>query len=247
MGYTDGKSLALQFVRWLERMAITRSDSIIVITETMAKHFRSEYSVENKFFIIPFGVDDTLFDPNPEKRRKNRAIYTGNFGDAHAFRPFLRGFASIEDENFKLLLVGSGKRRDELENFVEELGISDRIKFYDVVPREEIPDLLLESMLSFVPLQTDQQLDYARPTKLLESMAMGTPFIASAVSEIERVAEESQGGIAVENDPEEIADAIRQIREGDSTKMGQNAVNFIDLEHRWSTLSSRAADALAVN
>lgn len=247
LGYTDGDSLALQFVRWLERIAITRSDSVIVITETMADHFRDKYSASGKFSIVPFGVDDELFEPNPGTERKNRAIYTGNFGDAQAFRPFLRGFASIDDEEFTLVLVGSGKRRDELERFVEELGISDRVEFYGVVPREEIPELLAESRLSFVPLRTDQQLDYARPTKLLESMAIGTPFIASSVSEMEWVAEESRGGLAVENNPEEIADAIRQIRDGDPTKMGQNAVDFIDSEHRWSTLSTRVAEALATN
>jgi glycosyltransferase involved in cell wall biosynthesis len=242
-GYADADSFVLQFVRWLERTAMTRSDRVVVITETMADHFRDRYGVGEKVLVVPFGVDEDLFEPTPEAERDPRAIYTGSFGDAQAFVPFVRGLANVDDD-FDLLLIGTGKRRDELEALVREEGLTDRVEFHGVVSREEIPGLLAGSTLSFVPLRTDQQLDYARPTKLLESMAVGTPFVASAVSEMSWVAEESGGGIAVENDPEEVASAIRDIRQGNPAEMGENAVEFIDAHHRWPVLADRVADAL---
>lgn len=245
-GYVEKGTVPYRFVTELERRAIQSSDHILVITQTMAEHFGEKYEVPTeRFTLVPFGVDEELFTPRPASASTDTVVYTGNMGEAHALRPFILAFKHLEGIS-ELRLVGTGKRRDELEALCEQEGLTDRVTFEGVVPREEIPEILSEATASLVPLKQDQNLDYARPTKLLESMAVGTPYIASTLREIERITEESKAGFAVNNDSKEVAEAVRKLIENDElqAEMGTRGVEFINKEHRWPGLATRADRAI---
>ncbi|QGX94816.1 glycosyltransferase WbuB [Haloplanus rallus] len=246
LGYAEQGTLAYRYVWTLEWLAITKSDSVTVITETMAHAYVEKFEVSrDKFTLVPFGVDSELFTPAPETSESTRILYVGNMGDAHALRPFIEAFQQLPAA-YTLELVGDGKRRAELEAFTEQLGITDRVTFVGYVARAEVARRLQDSALSIVPLQQDFQLDYARPNKLLESMAVGTPYVASNIQEIRRVSEESGGGLAVANEPDAIANAIKELMSHPSRReaMGKAAVSYIDTHHRWPLLGERIADLI---
>lgn len=241
IGYVETGTVPYRFVAALERRAIQRSDHVLVITQTMAEHFAEKYDVSlDRFTLVPFGVDEELFTPRTDSTDSNTVVYTGNMGEAHALRPFIRAFHHL-DGVAELQLVGTGKRREELETLCREEQLTDRVSFNGVVPRTEIPEILSNATASFVPLQQGHNLDYARPNKLLESMAVGTPYVASSLREIERITDESSAGFAVDNDPEQVATAIRQLVEDSELRngMGTRGVEFIDREHRWPELATR--------
>lgn len=246
MGYAEEGTLAYRYVWTLEWLAITRSERVTVITETMAQAYVEKFDVSrDKFTLVPFGVDNDLFTPSPETTESNRVLYVGNMGDAHALRPFIEAFQQLPSE-YSIELVGEGKRRNELEEFADELGISDRVKFSGFVERSEVAHRLQESALSIVPLQQDFQLDYARPNKLLETMAVGTPYVASDITEIRRITEESGGGVVVSNDPDAVARAIKYLLDAPEKReqMGRDAVSYIDSHHRWPLLGDRVSGTI---
>ncbi|QLD86832.1 glycosyltransferase family 4 protein [Natronomonas halophila] len=246
LGYVEKDTVPYRFIAELERRAIQNSNHVLVITQTMAAHFAEKYDVSmDRFTLVPFGVDEELFAPQPGSADTDTVVYTGNMGEAHALRPFILAFKHLEDVA-ELRLVGTGKRREELEALCREEGLTGRVRFEGVVPREEIPKILAEATSSFVPLKQGQNLDYARPTKLLESMAVGTPYIASSLREIERITEESGAGFAVDNDSEEVANAVRKLVDDDDLQreMGERGVEFINREHRWPELATRVDKAI---
>ena len=246
MGYVEEGTIQYRYVWTLESLAITKSDAITVITETMAQAYVDKFEVpREKFTLLPFGVDSDLFVPTPERTDPNRVLYVGNMGDAHALRPFIEAFQQLP-ERYILELVGDGKRRDELETFVDELGISNRVQFSGFVKRSEVARRLQNSALSVVPLQQDFHLDYARPNKLLESMAVGTPYVASDIRELRRVSKESNSGVVTSNDPDAVAEAIQTLLKSPEQRerMGKDAISYIDEQHRWPILSTRAAEVL---
>jgi glycosyltransferase involved in cell wall biosynthesis len=245
-GYVDNTSLSFRLVAALERWAIVRSDHVIVITETMRDHFCSTYDTDpSRFSIVPFGIDTELFDSSDVDRSPGRVAYIGNLGDVHALIPFFEAFSHLP-ERYELHVVGTGKRRQELEKVRDDLGISERISFHGVRPRSEIPSILARADVAVVPLKIGVQLDYARPNKLIEAMAVGTPYVGSAVEEIEVVTEQSGAGIAVPNDPEAIGDAIRRISEDENRRqeMSTAGVQYVRENHDWEALSSIVAEAL---
>ena len=246
MGYVEKGTIPYWYVWTLEWLAITKSDAVTVITETMAQAYVDKFDVpREKFTLLPFGVDSDLFVPAPETTDSNRVLYVGNMGDAHALRPFIEAFQQLP-EQYRLELVGDGKRRDELEAFVDELHIGDRVQFVGFVDRAEVAHRLQESALSVVPLQQEFQLDYARPNKLLESMAVGTPYVASDIREIRRVSEESNGGVVRSNQPAAIAEAIQLLMEDPDRRerMGNDAIDYIDKQHRWPILGERVGEII---
>lgn len=246
MGYVEPGTLAYRYIWTLEQLAITQSDEVTVITETMAQSYVEKFDVSrNQFTLVPFGVDADLFRPSPETTDSTRVLYVGNMGDAHALRPFIEAFQQVPPA-YSLELVGDGKRRDELETLVVNLGLSDQVTFAGFVDRTEVAHRLQQSALSIVPLQQDFHLDYARPNKLLESMAVGTPYVASDIREIRRVTDESGGGIVVSNDSDAVAAAIEELADDPQRReqMGNAAVSYIETNHRWPILSNRVAVVL---
>lgn len=251
LGYVEEGTVAYRFVSALERRAIRDSTHVFVITQTMAEHYADKYDTSlERFTLVPFGVDEGLFTPTTESQQSDPAtvVYTGNMGEAHALRPFIRSFDHLRGVA-RLRLVGTGKRREELEQLCREEDLTDDVSFEGVVPREEIPKILAEATASFVPLQQGHDLDYARPNKLLESMAVGTPYIASSLREIERITDESDAGFAVDNDADEVADAVRRLVENQTLRdeMGRNGIGFIEEEHRWPELAKEVDRVLRGN
>lgn len=246
MGYVEPGTLAYRYIWTLEWLAITRSDAVTVITETMAQAYVEKFEVpREKFTLVPFGVDKELFTPTPEQTDSTRVVYIGNMGDAHALRPLIKAFQQLPP-TYTLEFVGDGKRRDELEALVSKLDLSDQITFVGFVDRTEVASRLQQSALSIVPLQDDIQLDYARPNKLLESMAAGTPYVASDIQEIRRVTDEAGGGVVVSNEPDEIAMAIQELMTDPEQReiMGNSAVSYIESHHRWPLLGERVTNLL---
>ena len=246
MGFVAETNPSYRLLSSLERVSLQRCDHILVLTPTLAQQYRKKYDLEDgRFTPIPFGIDRELFSPDSASSSENRIIYTGKLGHAQAFQPFFEGFARL-DSKHELLVVGFGERREELEQLASELEIENKVSFRGAVPREQIPELVASSTISWVPLETDLQLDYARPTKFVETMAVGTPYVASQLREIEAVTAESGAGKAVPNNPDAISEAMSSILEDIELRreMEQNGPVFIEAEHDWTVLGSEVENVI---
>ncbi|WP_245180758.1 glycosyltransferase family 4 protein [Haloarcula amylovorans] len=243
LGYVDEESLPYQAMSQLERLSLAKADAIFVITDTMAEYYEDKYpDLAFDVHVIPFGVDTEMFSPDVEPKGSTDVIYTGNLGTGQAFIPFLKGFAQLGGEP-ELTIIGDGERRAELEALVEELDVSGQVSFEGYVSREEIPRLLVGAKVSLVPLKTEYQLDYARPTKLLETMAVGTPYVASNVDEISKLTQEYNTGADVKNEANSISNTLQKML--DKTRYrdrcGKNSINFVDINHHWGSIGKQTS------
>jgi len=246
LGYVDEDSVAYRLVSTLEHVSFANADAVLVITDTMAEYYEDKYPDLNfDVHVVPFGVDTELFSPEVESTSSTDVIYTGNLGTGQAFVPFLRGFAAIGD-NPTLTIVGDGERREELETLVKELDITDRVSFEGYVSRDEIPRFLAGATVSLVPLKTEYQLDYARPTKLLETMAVGTPYVASEVTEINKLSRREETGVVVENDADEIEAELSSLLKNEQVQkqMCSNGTTVIQEQHDWCTIGAQVSQTL---
>lgn len=247
MGFTEESDISYRLLALLERISFHNCDHILVLTPTLGAQYRQKYDLsESKFTAVPFGIDFEMFSPDVTTETVDRVIYTGKLGQTQAFEPFFEGFARL-DTDHELLIIGFGKRREELKELAVELDINDKVTIKNAVPREEIPKLVASSMLSWVPLRTDYQLDYARPTKFVETMAVGTPYVASELTEIEYLTTKNEAGITVPNDAEAIHTAMETIIKDDETRrtMGENGVAFTRTHHRWDTIGETVAEVIS--
>ncbi|MDB9252927.1 glycosyltransferase family 4 protein [Halorubrum ezzemoulense] len=239
--YTDKDSLGYQLVAWLEHIAFHHANHIIVLTPTMKRFYLKKYDINpDRLTPIPFGVDRNLFDPTINQESEPYITYVGNLGTFYAFEPYFRAFAQL-DEKYKLYIIGWGEERERLETLSSDLKIEDRVIFTGRIPRKDVAEYLASAKLNLVPLKTEYQLGYARPTKMLEGMAVGTPYVASPIKEIQFVTKKGNTGRVAENNAQKILSEMEILLNDDELRhnMGESCIEFIESNHRWDSLASK--------
>jgi glycosyltransferase involved in cell wall biosynthesis len=108
---------------------------------------------------------------------------------------------------WRLLIAGEGPERPRLEALAAQLGLGDRVRFLGSVPHTQLAPLYTAADISILASSREGWANV-----LLESMACGTPVVASRIpGNPEVVAAPSAGRIVAANTPEGFADAIRDL------------------------------------
>jgi glycosyltransferase involved in cell wall biosynthesis len=187
------------------------------------------------------GLDISLFFPgNKEEARKSLGvpldarilIWVGRMVPVKGLdvlvdacrRLFIRG------PNFRLYLVGDGPLRKVLTLECRRRGLSEIVTFVGSQPHNQLPDWYRAADLTVLPSRSE-----GLPNVLRESLACGTPFVASRVGGIPEIAEEPANLLVPPNNPQSLAEAIRQKltqadcakREFRSTSWGDSADSLV--------------------
>jgi len=109
-----------------------------------------------------------------------------------------------------LLIAGTGPERGALEAMARRAGVGDRVRFLGAVPHAELAALYSAANLSVLASSREGWANV-----LLESMACGTPVIASPIpGNPEVVGAPEAGSIAAARTPESIAAAVETWQAG---------------------------------
>ena len=138
----------------------------------------------------------------------NYFLYIGRHDPYKNISTLIRAFANLPNcHSYELWLTGSSDRRytPALKKQVQELGITNQVKFLDYVPYEDLPKIISGAIALVFPSLWE---GFGLP--VLEAMACGTPVITSNLSSLPEVA----GDAAILIDPykvAEITDAMQAI------------------------------------
>lgn len=143
-------------------------------------------------------------------------------------RLLLDAFAELRDRipSARLVLVGDGPERDNLERQARELEIADAVFFLGM--RSDVPWIL--PAFDVIALSSERE---GLPLSLLEAMAFGIPAVATAVGGIPALLENG-GGFAVAQSADALADAFEATIDSETTrrKIGREARALI--QHKYS-------------
>lgn len=223
LGFVDEQSLSTRLGKWFENKLYESSDLLGVTTEEVARKVRAHHQLNGTAIeLAPNGVDTDLFQPAETPEPAQRFVYAGNIGPAQDLETVIEAIGLVREDHpdAELVLVGDGETRPRLEQLTRELDLEDAVRFPGRVPREEIPALYQTATAGLAPLKASPALEYAIPTKAYECMACGVPFIGMGIGEIRSLAEESGGGVIAENDPGEVAAAMRELIETPKHRAG---------------------------
>ncbi len=111
---------------------------------------------------------------------------------------------------FDLLIAGEGPERDNLLALIGRLGLSERVRLLGARPHAELPALYGAADASVLSSSREGWANV-----LLESMACGTPAVASNIWGNPEVVQEIAAGVITEtNTPDGIATAVRRLFDG---------------------------------
>lgn len=175
--------------RLLERFIYCRYDKIILISEIAEQKIRNHIGDTEKFVVIPNGINLDLFSDVKEYDKKEFGLLdddfiitmVAGFRDAKDQDTLIKSIALL-DSNFKLLLVGDGKRRNHLELLINKLHLNDRVKLLGI--RKDVPKILKTS--DVVVMSSHYE---GLSLSSIEGMAARKPFVASNVDGLRQVVE----------------------------------------------------------
>jgi teichuronic acid biosynthesis glycosyltransferase TuaC len=108
----------------------------------------------------------------------------------------------------RLLIAGNGSQRKNLEEIAHRLGVADRVSFLGSVPQAALKNYY--GAVDALVLASSRE---GWANVLLESMACGTPVIASNVSGTPEVVASGDAGVLMEErSPKGVVDGIRLLR-----------------------------------
>ncbi len=140
---------------------------------------RSELGVGKDFFILFVG----------------RLVPVKNIGN------FIKSLTQLK-RNYKFFLVGDGPQRDELEVLVEELGLSESVRFLGPKGHLETLSIMNSCDVLVLPSLMDQF-----PNVVIEALSLGKPVIASNVGGIPEI---NSKNLYLVNDLKEITDLLEK-------------------------------------
>lgn len=116
--------------------------------------------------------------------------------------PSLIKTLSESNTKFKLLIVGDGPERPNIEKLVKELNILDKVIFYGQRPYKETLSIIKSSDILILPSKSE-----ILPNVILEALALDKPVIATKVGDIPNIKSEN---LYLVDEIHEINDLIEQ-------------------------------------
>lgn len=165
-------------------------------------------------------IERTAVVPNPAPhlpalpgRREARArlgvngallAFAGRIGRQKALEVALEAVCRVQ--GVALAIAGDGPERAAVERRAAELGLEGRVRFLGPQPRERVLELFRAADASLLSSAWENF-----PHTVVESLAVGTPVIATRVGGVAEVVEDGVNGLLVPaGDPEALAAAIRR-------------------------------------
>jgi D-inositol-3-phosphate glycosyltransferase len=233
---TVGRDLEPDLRIKTEQAVIDGCDRILAFTETERSYLMECYKAPHgKIGVIPCGVDMDLFRPTPKGSARIRVgfdqdetivLYVGRFAPPKGIERLLRAFSRLEYRQLRLAIIGGdgdgSAAERKLRGLSAELGIEERVTFLGRIEHEQLPHYY--SAADFLVLPSHYE---SFGLVALESMACGTPVVATCVGAMQRVVGGDGAGRIVEN--------------GTSAELAQGMMAFLSSEHRSSAEAVRSA------
>lgn len=169
--------------------SINHSDAVTAVSESLKRDTLSNFHIAKPIYVIPNFIDFSRFTKQKKEHFKKAIaplnekilVHTSNFRKVKRIEDVVKVFALIADKiPSKLLLIGDGPERTNIELLCRETGVCDRITFLG--KQEQIEEILSVCDLFLLTSETE-----SFGLAALEAMACEVPVISSDTGGIPEV------------------------------------------------------------
>jgi glycosyltransferase involved in cell wall biosynthesis len=187
--------------------AAQRADAVITVCNALRDELVALGVDSRRVTPLRNGVDLTLFQPTERGAATEFTLLTvGHLVAVKAQELIICALPLLPD--VRLVVAGDGPNRQMLEQLARGLKVADRVQFLGAVPQVQLRSHY--SAADALVLASSRE---GWANVLLESMACGTPVVASRVyGTPEVVAAPEAGLLMAERTPQGVADAVNALR-----------------------------------
>lgn len=208
-------------VLWLQKWAIKNATWTITISEFAKKKVMERYGISGEGIHVIHPILPQFEPAGTENVREKLGINKDDFVVISVSRLVKRkgieylidAISKIPDSSTKLIIVGGGKEKENLEKRVQNLNLSNRVFFAGKVP-QLAPYYASSNVSALVSYIIEEEGDFeGLGLVLLEAQSHGLPVIGSRSGGIPEAFGENQTGLLVpERDAVAIAAAILKLK-----------------------------------
>ncbi|PCI48668.1 MAG: hypothetical protein COB49_05800 [Alphaproteobacteria bacterium] len=201
--------------------AIDYAHKVICVSQALKERLIRHGVPKDKLIVIMNGVNRTIFKAQ-DKNKGEYLLTVGNLVPLKGHEYILRSLTELPGE--MLTIIGAGELDTPLRQLAKELNISDRVSFLSHIPHKELPACYAKAKCTILMSSME-----GMPNVILESLACGTPVIATNVGGIPEVVTKDNGILLTERTSEALTEALKTAlhRSWDRQQISE-AMNYLD-------------------
>jgi colanic acid/amylovoran biosynthesis glycosyltransferase len=187
----------------------------------------------HKIHVVHCGVDASfLSDGWAELSDTSRLVCVGRLCEQKGQLLLVQAAAILKQESvpFKLVLVGDGPMRKEVESVIGRCGLSDQVSITGWMTNQQVQEQILESRAMILPSFAE-----GLPVVVMEALALKRPVLSTYVAGIPELVEPGICGYLVPaGSVERLADGMKQVLTDPISRlreMGKAGARQVALRH----------------
>ncbi|HIJ67058.1 MAG TPA: glycosyltransferase family 4 protein [Planctomycetes bacterium] len=206
----------------IEGLGVAR-DNIVVVTNT-----------EDTDYFRAFPIDESLL----HKWDQDFVIlYVGGFSPHRGLETAIGAMPAVLEKipNARLLLVGDGVIRGELEQLVYRLALAEKVTFTGHQHFRMIPTYIHLSSVCLIPHISTPHIETTMPNKIFQFMMLGKPVVVSNTRPMMRIVKDAECGLIFkERNAQSLAETIIQLADDNLRRqLGENGQRAVDDRYNW--------------
>lgn len=253
------RGLRRLWAEWTTRYCFESAAMIVTVSAELGKHLQRKWNVPaDRLAALPCAADTEVFGLVKASTRLRKELglngspvimWVGGFHPWHDLSLLVDSFAQVRGQlpGVKLVLVGDGETRPEIQRQVARKGMSEAVIMTGMVSHGRIPEFLslADVVVSPSPALPPEDGGTGTPLKLFEYMAAGKAIVATAVNQASTVIDDGHTGLLVPpSDREALASAIIRLLQKpvERAQLAANARKQAEARHSWRQYSVQLVD-----
>ena len=196
---------------------LAQADFSVTISEYNRRQLSARLPSElhNRLAVIHCGVLPADLPFTAEGREPAYIVGVGRLDPIKGFIHLVKACALLQERgiDFRCDIIGDGPLRDELQQAINQAGLSERVRLTGALPQQDVRQRINQATMFVLPsvLLADGNAD-GIPVALMEAMACGATAISTRVSGIpELIHHEENGLLVTPGQATELADAMARL------------------------------------
>lgn len=235
-------------LKWIERGCARFADHVIVSNHLWWNTLTSRSVTPEKSSVFINSVDTELFCPHRRSRKDGKfvIVYPGTFNWHQGLDIAIKAFSLVKDTipGAELHLYGRGSTKGALIELAKDLKLNGQVRFCDMVPLQQVPELLANADLGVVPKRASDFFgDEAFSTKIMEYMSQGVPVIVARTRIDTYYFDDNVVRFFESENVEDLAKALREVALNSDLRqrLAQNGRDFV-ARNGWDTKKQQYLD-----
>jgi len=227
---------------------LRRASALIAVSAALKTAIAALGTDENKIRVVSNGVDSERFQNSKQEEARRQLnlplegrliLSVGALIPSKGHQLLVRAFSRIAAElgDVRLCILGEGPYRSELQQLITKLCLNGKVQLLGKRHNEELPLWYNAADISCLASARE-----GWPNVVTESLACGTPVVATRVGGIPEILHSAELGLLTEQAEESLAGSLQQAL---ARKWDRVEISRVTRERTWETVASELEQVFA--